>query len=62
VRAPNPIDTEWLRQQMTRHRAMRLPCETYDAILACLDELDSWRKAHDASPVDGEVSAIGDSQ
>jgi len=39
------VDTDWLQQQMSRYRAMRLPCETYDAILACLDELDGWRKA-----------------
>jgi hypothetical protein len=53
-------DTDWLRQQMNRYRAMRLPCETHDAILACLDELDGWRKAHETGPAEGEVSAVSD--
>jgi hypothetical protein len=54
------VDTNWLRQQMNRHRALRLPSGTYDAILVCLDELDEWRKAHESQPAEGEVSTVSE--
>jgi hypothetical protein len=53
-------DIKWLRERLTSYRAMRLPVDTYEAILACLDELDAWRADHDKSSPDGEVREVND--